>query len=64
MPKLPPHYKGSANPIEFLRLYTITMQAAKGVDRVMMNWFPMALKDATRTWLMNLPETSISSWED
>ena len=24
----------------------------------------MALKDAARTWLMNLPEESISSWTD
>ena len=30
----------------------------------MANWFPMALKDAARSWLMNLPEASISSWED
>jgi hypothetical protein len=30
----------------------------------MANWFPMALKDAARTWLMNLPEASISSWRE
>ena len=30
----------------------------------MANWFPMALKEAARAWLMNLPAESISSWED
>lgn len=63
-PELPPRYDGSANPTEVLLLYTISIQAAKGDDRVMANWFPMALKDAARSWLMNLPEASISLWED
>jgi hypothetical protein len=27
----------------------------------MANWFPMALKDAPRTWLMNLPHESVTS---
>ena len=40
------------------------IEAAGGDSRVMANWFPMALKDAARTWLMNLPEESISSWPD
>ena len=30
----------------------------------MANWFPMALKEAARAWLINLPSESISSWED
>ena len=29
----------------------------------MANWFPMALKDGARSWLMNLPEESISYWD-
>lgn len=45
-------------------LYTINIQAAKGDDQVKANWFPMALQDAARIWLMNLPKESISSWED
>jgi hypothetical protein len=28
------------------------------------NWFDMALKDAARTWLMNLPHKSVTSWKD
>ena len=30
----------------------------------MANWFPMALKDGARTWLLNLPPTMISSWDE
>jgi hypothetical protein len=30
----------------------------------MVNWFPMALKDGARSWLMHLPEGSISSWHE
>ena len=29
----------------------------------MANWFPMALKDGVRTWLLNLPPGAISSWD-
>ena len=29
----------------------------------MANWFPMALKDGTRSWHLNLPPGSISSWD-
>jgi hypothetical protein len=30
----------------------------------MANWFPMALKDAPQTWIMNLPHETITSWKD
>jgi hypothetical protein len=30
----------------------------------MANWFHMALKDAPRIWLMNLPHESVTSWKD
>ena len=63
-PELPPRYDGSSNPVEFPQLYTMGIEAAGGDSRVMANWFPMALKDAAHTWLMNLPEESISSWPD
>lgn len=60
--KLPPHYDDNPNPIKFLQLYTVGMQAAGGYDKLMDNWFPMALKDAARSWTINLPKASISSW--
>jgi hypothetical protein len=58
------HYDGSSNPVEFLHLYVVAIQAACGDQCVMANWFPMALKDAPRTWLMNLPHESVTSWKD
>ena len=30
----------------------------------MANWFPMALKDGAHSWLLNLIEGSVSSWEE
>jgi hypothetical protein len=57
-------YDGTSNPVEFLQLYVIAVQATHGDQRVMANWFPMALKDAPRTWLMNLPHESVTSWKD
>jgi hypothetical protein len=63
-PDVDARYDGSSNPIEFLQLYIVAVQAARGDQRVMDNWFPMALKDAARTWLMNLSPESVSSWRD
>jgi hypothetical protein len=57
-------YDGTTNPIEFLQLYVVAVQAARGDQCAMANWFPMALKDAPRTWLMNLPHESMTSWKD
>jgi hypothetical protein len=57
-------YGGSSNPLEFLLLYIVAVQAARGDQRVMANWLPMALKDEARTWLMNLPPESVISWRD
>jgi hypothetical protein len=56
-------YDGTSNPVEFLQLYVIAVQATRGDQRAMANWFPMALKDAPRTWLMNLPHESMT-WKD
>jgi hypothetical protein len=39
-------YDGTINPVEFLQLYVVAVQAARGDQRAMANWFPMALKDA------------------
>ena len=60
-PDLPPRYDGMADPAEFLQLYELGIEAANGDEKVMANWFPMALKDGARSWLLNLPAGSISS---
>ena len=64
-PEIPEKYDGRLNPAEFLSIYTITVQATGGRDgKVFANYFPLALKSNVRSWLMHLPENSISSWED
>ena len=61
-PDLPPRYDGIPDPAEFLQLYELSTEATNGDEKVMANWFPMALKDGARSWLLNLPLGSISSW--
>ena len=61
---LPPRYDGTADPAEFLQLYELGIEAANGDKKVMANWFPMALKDGARTWLLNLAPGTISSWDE
>lgn len=63
-PDLPPRYDCTPNPAEFLQLYELSIEAANGDVKVMAKWFPMALKDGARSWLLNLPEGSISSWDE
>ena len=48
-PDLPPRYDRTADPAEFLQLYELGIEAANGDEKVMANWFPMALKDGART---------------
>ena len=60
-PDLPPRYDGTSDPVEFLQLYELGIETANGHERVMANWFPMALKDGAHTWLPNLPPGTISS---
>ena len=63
-PDLPPGYDGTTDPAEFLQLYELGIEAANGDEKVMANWFLMALKDDARTWLLNLPPGTISSWDE
>ena len=61
-PDLPPRYDSTPDPVEFLQLYELSIKVASGDEKVMANWFPMALKDGARSWLLNLQHGSISSW--
>ncbi|XP_052166837.1 uncharacterized protein LOC127783685 [Oryza glaberrima] len=63
-PNLTEKYDGSINPSKFLQIYTTVIVAVGGDDRVMANYFPMALKGEARGWLMTQPPDSIHSWED
>ena len=60
-PDLPPRYDGTTDPAKVLQLYELGIVAASGDEKVMANWFPMALKDGARTWLLNLAPSTISS---
>ena len=40
--------------MEFLQLYELSIEAANDDEKVMANWFPMALKDGARSSLLNL----------
>jgi hypothetical protein len=44
-PDIGARYDGTTNPVEFLQLYVVAVQAVRGDQRAMANWFPMALKD-------------------
>ena len=52
------------DPAEFLQLYELGIEAANRDKKVMANWFPMALKDGARSWLLNLAPGMISSWDE
>jgi hypothetical protein len=34
-------YDGTTNPVEFFQLYVVAIQAARGDQHAMANWFPM-----------------------
>ena len=62
---MPEKYAGKSHPSEFLSIYTIAVQAAGGRDdKILANYFPLVLKPNVRSWLMHLPDNSISSWAD
>ena len=47
-----------------MHIYATAMMAARADDKVMANWFPLAMSNATRPWLMHLPRNSVASWAD
>jgi hypothetical protein len=63
-PHLPEKYDGSVNSTEFLQIYSTSILTAGGKEVIMTNYFPVALTGTARSWLMNLPQGSLSSWEE
>jgi hypothetical protein len=39
------------------------IEATRGDDRVKANFLPTVLTGTTRLWLINLPEGSVTSWD-
>jgi hypothetical protein len=60
-PHLPEKYDETDNPTEFLQIYSISILAAGGNEAIMANYFPVALTDMARSWIMNLPEGCLTS---
>ena len=60
-PEMPPRYNGTPDPLAFLLAYEEAVLEAGGDDRVMDNWFPMALTDVPCMWLLHLPAASVAS---
>jgi hypothetical protein len=56
-------YDGSSNPKEFIQVYHTVIEATGEDDRVKANYLPMVLSSTTRSWLINLPEESIYTWD-
>ena len=52
-------YNRSTNPIEFLQIYTMTIEAFGGDEKVIANYLPTTLEGATKTWLTNLSSGTI-----
>ena len=47
-PEMPPRYNGMADPLAFLLAYEEAILKVGGDNRVMANWFPMALTGVPR----------------
>jgi hypothetical protein len=63
-PHLPEKYDRTINSAKFLQIYSTSILTAGGDEAVMVNYFPVALTWMTRSWLMNLPEGSLTSWQE
>jgi hypothetical protein len=57
-------YDGMVNPTKFLQIHSTSILTAGGDEAVMANYFPAALTGTTRSWLMNLPEGTLTSWQE
>jgi hypothetical protein len=55
-------YDGSNNPKEFIQVYQTVIEAIRGDDRVKTNFLPTTLTRVARSWVINLPVGSITSW--
>jgi hypothetical protein len=63
-PHLPKKYDGTINPTVFLQIYPTSILAVGGDEAVMANYFPMALTGMAQSWLINLLEGMLTSWQE
>jgi hypothetical protein len=55
-------YDGSTNPVEWLEVYQLAIEAVGGDAYVMANYLPVCLSSSARSWLLELPAESVRSW--
>jgi hypothetical protein len=55
-------YDGSVNPTEFLQIYSNSILTVGRNESTMAKYFLVALTGMAQSWLMNLPEGSLTSW--
>jgi hypothetical protein len=56
-------YDGSSNPKEFIQVYQTVIEPAGGDNRVKANFLSTTLTGVARSWLINLPKGSVTSWD-
>jgi hypothetical protein len=52
----------SVNPDEFFQIYSTLILIVGGNNAIMTKYFPVALTGMVWSWLMNLPEGSLTCW--
>jgi hypothetical protein len=55
-------YDGSTNPVEWLKVYQLAIEATGGDSYIMSNYLSVCLSSSNRTWLLGLPVGSLHSW--
>jgi hypothetical protein len=50
--------------MEFLQIYSTSMLTIGGDEAVMAIYFPVFLMSTVQSWLMNLPEGMLISWQE
>jgi hypothetical protein len=59
-----PKYDGNQDPRQWIRCYSIAIEASGGSNSTKALYFPVAPESAPLTWLESLKPNSIDSWED
>jgi hypothetical protein len=54
-------YDGTVNPTKFLQIYPTSILTVGKDEVVMANYFTVAPTGTARSWLMNLPEGTLTS---
>jgi hypothetical protein len=54
-------YDGSTNPAEWLEVYQLAIETARGDSYVMLNYLLVSLSTSARTWLLGLLAGSVGS---